>query len=361
MIAKKVVLWCAALLLLASPVAAYQFWDEFLQLMGMQTPLVVTKFTGGPEELVEHHGGVQKLLTKHTGRAKERVEFLRRQSLDESFAEMLDDQQYFEHIPSSVNRSEDILQVLTARTFLKVFQEFSELPREQALAKLHQFSDRAIKEYENALGKSSMGIAAQSENPSLSIHEVFDNVTGRFSITGAKYMVCATMLMAARMGEYELLLHQMDTMQSLVNAYLERMGAGQDSIYRKIAALEDDCIFTVLMYALERKERKEDIDVSPVVLLARDELAPISKDGVPTLEMEYGAHSLPRWDVNVRHYDFLVYYGMLTPGPHDVVEQITVYRFTNPWFGGSGADNIQIHLDEQMQLVIDRLKERLSM
>jgi hypothetical protein len=222
---------------------------------------------------------------------------------------------------------------------LKVFQQFSELPREQALEKLHQFSERAIKEFEDSLERSIVRNVAQKENllkgnPLLSPSELF-SLTGTHgpSIMGAKYMACVTMLLAARTGEYKLLLTQIDTMQSLIDAYIKEGGYS-----RPVASLEDDCIFTILMYALEQKEGKLDVDFFPFAIKQEG-------DGIPnsfTLTRE--TIPLFRWNAYVTHYDC----GM--SNPDDMIEQIAVYRSHVPISVG----------DTQMQLIIDTLKERLS-
>lgn len=354
MLARKIMLWSCAFLFLATPVVAYQFWDELLQMAGLETV---------PAD------SVSQISLYVSPKMQEHVESLQNQSLDETFALLLDGQQYFMYVPPAGNRTEDIHRILSTRIFLKVFQEFSALPREQALEKLHQFSERAIKEYENALGLSAMGIAAQKEDPSLSIQEVFSKVTGEFSLRGAKYMLCTTMLMAAKIGEYELLLHMIDTMQSRTDEYLASMGEGRHTINRLIASLEDDCLFTVLMYALEQKEGGlEDVDVAPFFIstdssLQADEDILMKQELMDAAIALHPAYfrlrtepvSLCRWDASRTQYD------VGTPNPDDVVGDITVYRFASPWVGGSGReDDPQIVIDEQMQSVLDALKERLA-
>ena len=354
---RRIVLGGCILSLLATPVVAYQFWDELLQMVGIQVGTQVTPLVTHPPATNFIHPLLQ-----------ERVEALQKLSLDETFAELLEGQQYFFYISPSGNRTDDMRQVLSSRVFLKIFQQFGELPREQALEKLHQFSDRAIKEYERSLGLSSTGIAAQKEDPSLSLLDVFKKVTGRFSIRGAKYMLCTTMLLAARMEEYELLLYQMNTMQSLTDEYLKKIGAGPDSIYRLIAPLEDDCLFTILLYALERKEGKLDVDVSPFIiftpdaqkrerdLIRRQEAEGVAITPYPSrFKLRPETIPLYRWNAYVTHFDG----GIVNP--NDLIEHITVYTFADSWAGGSGReDNVQIQIDKEMQSVLNSLQERLA-
>ena len=371
MTTRKIVLWCCILVLLASPVAAYQYWEEFLQMMGIQVALVEeyppvadlpppTPAIRFPSELMQ-----------------KKVEALQEQSLDESFDALLKGQMFsgLPHIPRN-NRPEDMNQVLGNRIFLKVFQQVLELPKEQALEKLHQFSEKAIKGYENALGLSMKGRAAQEENPTWSVADIFEKLTGRFSIQGAKNALWTTMLLAARSGEYELLIHQIDTMWSLADEYYEKTGEDPDSIYHLIIPLEDDSIFTVLMYALKVKEGEavlEDIDISPFFVSAgydnyavyrqqrEDAKLRLEAMGItaPTSGVEFrrGTALLYRWDAYVIPDDQMPFYL----NPNDLVEQIPAYSFSSPWFGGSGReDNIQIQLDRQMRIVLESLKERLS-
>jgi len=351
---------------MATPVVAYQFWDEFLQMMGV--PVFPVAVDTSPEFYPTEFASPA---------IQERVEFLQGLSLDEAFLELLDGRQYFMYIPPTGNYRCDMRQILGSRTFLKVFQQFSELPREQALEKLHQFSERAIKEYENALELSFVLIAAQKENPSWTLGEYLmhrENLTrlrGPVNLKGAKYMLCTTMLMAASMGEYELLLYQIDAMQSLLDAYLERIGADRDSIFHRAASLEGGTIFAVLMYALERKEGELDVDIFPFFIdplypvdlrqVRRDHVLRQQAEGVAVtihpddFRLRLQTVSLYRWNA------FVTYFELGIHNPNDLVEKITIYtpRVTMHGSGNIRGD-IQVTIDQQMQLVLDSLKERFS-
>jgi hypothetical protein len=149
---------------------------------------------------------------------------------------------------------------------------------------------------------------------------------------GAKYMVCATMLLAARIGEYKMLTDQIEAMESLANSYIERVreynppDPDGDAISRSIASLEEDCILSILMYALKQK----DIDLETDV--------PLDQRIIP----------LFRWDAELTYYDVLVQRGLKSVAPQDAVESFTVYAFSK---------NVD---DQQKKHVIATLKERLS-
>lgn len=299
MTTKRIALWCGVLLLLASPVVAYQFWEEFLQMLGIQ---------------------FDSVAVMQDPRVQERVEFLQKQTLDESFAELLESQQYYSpgYHPAAKGVPRELETLLSARSFLKVFQQFLELPKDRAYEKLIQFCDRAIKEYEALLEQVRL-VNSGEFDPDTSYHA-----------GNAKDMLCATMLLAARIGENEYLLHLIDQMQSLADSYAERDDISSDeaTVYRLFFVLEDDCLFSVLMYALKRTRGDLEIDMPDTII----------RKIIP----------LFRWNADATHYDFLVQYGGMVTNPDDLVEQIDVYAFP------VGFD------DQQKKTLIATLKECLS-
>jgi len=212
-------------------------------------PFVVRHYRGNsPDIEPERRRGIpiEEVLEVHDGRIKDRVDLLKKQTLDESFVELLGSQQYsYPGFHSPIRgESMQIESILSARTFLKVFQEFAALPREQAVTKLKKFSERAVKEY------------------------------GTLPPTGAAhYMNCVSMLLAARMGEHKLILHLIDEMQRNYDADIEKKKVdfpGQnfwEMPERAFGPLEDDVYLTILMYAL--KQAKMDIPIDESILLKR--------------------------------------------------------------------------------------------
>jgi hypothetical protein len=94
------------------------------------------------------------------------------------------------------------------------------------------------------------------------------------------------------------------------------------------------------MYALELKEGELNIDISPFVISKYQTQFTLTPKTVP----------LYRWDADATHYDFLVQRGMLKTNPQDMIGQIIVYRSHSTIAAG----------DEQMKILINTLKERLS-
>jgi len=298
---KRTVLWCCLITALAFVLILYTFWDK------QEDDFVLV----------------------HTQKVSEYVASLRGQSLEETFFGLLDNQQYFYpgYHPEAEGAPREMEELLSSRGFLKVFQQFGELPKEQAAEKIHLFRDRAFKEFSDSLEQS----VARAADPLLWDSETMEPVPTP-NVMGAKYMVCATMLLVARIGEYKMLLDQIEAMETLANSYVERVRKynppepGWDAISRSIASLEDDCILSVLIYALKQKGTDLETDV------------PLDQKIVP----------LFRWDAELTYYDVLAQRGFKNIAPQDAVESFTVYAFQK---------DVE---DQQRRHIIATLKERLS-
>jgi len=81
--------------------------------------------------------------------------------------------------------------LMSARTFLKVLQQFDELPQEQAAEKLYELAEKALNTYKSGTGWTH-------------------------------YMLCTAMLLVARAGEYDLLLHMLDEMDRVLEIVFEK-------------------------------------------------------------------------------------------------------------------------------------------
>lgn len=300
-------------------------------------PFVVRYYRDVPPELESEWDNAisfEDILATHERRIKDRIEMLKKQSLDETFVYLLEDPQYF--YPGYHPQAEgprDMERILSTRGFLKVFQQFDALPRKQAVKKLHEFCKRAIKEFEDSLDNALW----QSANPSQAKLETMN-------IMGAKYTVCVSMLLAARVGDHQLLLNQIEEMQPLVDSYVDKAKVNcspefaaimqknplfVDEHLRSGTTLDGDCILTVLMYALIRAG----IDAS-----------------IP-FEVNVKLRTIPlcRWDAPLTNYDFEVIRGKEL-APQDVVEQFDVYYFS----GDAVID------PQRRKIITDTLKERLS-
>lgn len=132
MFVKKIVLLFSCLLFLATPVIAYQYWDALLQLMGVKEQTVhVIQPMVKPRHTTMFYPNLQEL-----------IEGLQDQSLDESFAQLLDDKHYPAYIHPFNNRDGDVVRITESPCFLKVFQQFGELPKEQAIKEFGDSRER---------------------------------------------------------------------------------------------------------------------------------------------------------------------------------------------------------------------------
>ena len=303
-------------------------------------PFVTYYFRGNPREIAEpkREGPVvyvEDYVERQDELINEEVEKLKKQSLDETFAYLLDDQQYY--YPGYQSEvafvPEDMERILSARGFLKVFQQFEKLPKEQATKKLYEFCERAIKEFEYSLENALW----QGANPTLEHHSPK-------TIRSAKYTVCVSMLLAARMGEHKLLLDQIGKMEPLSETYVNTAKINFpydnlsdtliDKLLRGSTYLDDDCILTVLMYAIKRAGIKLESGVLPEIF---------KQKSIP----------LCRWDAKLTYYDRLVQRQLATLDPKDVVEEFIVYASSTVELAGP-------EFFQRKKLAINALKERLS-
>ena len=283
---RKIVLTCGIFLLLLSPVIAYQYWEELWFIMGV--PMLVD--SEGIPRPVDAMGRIREDFQPDA--VREFVDFLQQQSLDETFGYLLDDQQYLaypSYHPQTKGVPVELERLLSSRAFLKTFQQFGELSREEALEKLPLFCDRAIETFEASL---------------------VPNSDTYISMIGAKYMVCTSMLLAACMGESEWLLYQLDRMQFLVDKCAENdeIQLNHDML-RLFALLEDDCLFTVLMYALKQTGADWEINIPDTV----------RQKSIP----------LCHWNALATYHDKLArgVAGVVAIHPDDCIEQLDVYEF----------------------------------
>ena len=260
---------------------------------------------------------MSEILPVHENRIKERIDLLRQQSLEESFVELLSGQQYFypgysDGTGSWGGRGTNMETLLSTRTFLKVLQEFDALSPEQAIEKLYVFSERAMEEFETHPRR-------------------------------AKPMLCTAMLLAARMGEHKLLIDQIDEMQRIADINLDRMkkSGGNVAIFAMVAphtmSLDDSCILTVLMHALNQADKNADNPFEE----------PFVQKVIP----------LYRWDAPLTHYDFTAR-RVRPPDPQDLVEPLVVYYFPSGYISDSADTQNPATLKKKA--IIDILKERLS-
>ena len=261
-------------------------------------PFVVRHYRGKPFEFEsewDKYIPIEEVLARHDKRIDDRIKLLKKQTLEESFVELLEDQQYFYpgFQTEVVGVPRDIQKILSTRTFLKVFQQFDALPREQAIKKLNELSKEAIR----------------------NIEDVSADIADKEDRRAVNYLLCTTMLLAAHVGEPKLLLNFMDDMRHSFDAAIQKVKVARPDIEwsdrnstRYFGPLEDEIFLTVLMYALKQANMEIPIDESTFI-----------RKTIP----------LCRWDAPLTYYDFSVWHGDAEIDPKDVVKQFVVYEFPN--------------------------------
>ena len=315
---KKIILWSCFVLLFLLPFVLRYFRSDLPEVAVPKRP---------------YFAPIEELVLVHRARIKEQVETLKNKNLDETFVGLLESQQYF--YPGYHPQAQgpvDMEKLLSTRSFLKVSQQFDELPEEQSLEKLREFCKRAIKDFGDAMENLRY---IDDEKAINEFQESLSTSPPSADTGNVRYLLCASMLLAAHAGECELLVNQLNEMQQSVDACVDKVNrsdafpAPLKQIVRIMVSLEDECILTVLMYALKRS--------------GKDTAIPI-EGGV-----QYKTIPLCRWDAPLTNYDFEVVRQMKALDPKDVVEQFDVYAFSG-----------DVRFDPQKQkLIINTLKERL--
>jgi hypothetical protein len=311
-------------------------------------PLVTLYFQGGRHEIEweerPEYIPITEILPVHKQRIKDRIALLKKQSLDETFEYLLDNQQY--HVPgyhpAALFAPVDIESILSTRSSLKVFQEFDSLPREEAIKKLHEFCKRAIRDFRTSLERTHYD-STPGEDYLDRYRQGKESVptplpSGTITSKGSRYMLYVSMLLAARLGEIELLINQIEETQHLVDVHIDRVNKDDTfptplrQLIAQITPLEDDALLTVLMLALKRTDKDTSIPLEESFVFGRKPIP------------------LCRWDAPLIHYDFEVIRMIKRPDPQDVVEQFIVYEFPQKRNFGR----------QEKRFVINALKERLA-
>lgn len=289
-IMKKAIPYCFIVFLLALPFVTRYFLRRSLEV---------------PKS--DEYEQTERYIDLHKGRVEEQIKLLRQQNLDESFLSLLNEQQYsYPGVRSELfDAPQEMEELLSSRGFLKVFQQFKELPQTQAIDKLHQFHRDAFRTFNDSLEKMQY-IAEPLTVPS--------STSPQTSVMGAKYRVYAVLLLTAFFGEHKLLVEQINEVQSTVDKCINRFKKDDTvpppvlRVLPRLLSLEDDCILSVLMYALQRAGTEVKTDV-PLNLL--------NQKTIP----------LFRWDAEATFYDILSQQGYQKIVQQDAVENIDIYSF----------------------------------
>jgi len=285
----------------------------------------------------------------HRERVNERIEELSRESLAESFIRLQDNQTYVPEslLSGAIGKVTDLQVMFSNRGFLKVFQQFKDLPHEEALDKLNKFSRWAIDSleakmrsmrYEEAVPFGN-GLAVPS---SCAEAQVFSS-----------YLVYTSMILAAYLGENALIIHQLDEVQRIIDECIDRVHRSdtippdlKDSVSQAIGVLDENTLLSILIYAAERTG----IDLSEADI----PFDALTKEVIPLFP----------WDAEWTHFDFPVHRGGIWLDPNDADELFTVYRFPHSRSNFRLASQelqeaFKVFFDAQ-DAIIDTLKEILS-
>jgi hypothetical protein len=231
------------------------------------------------------------------------------------------------------------------RGFLKVFQQFKDLPHEEALEKLNEFSEKAIDRldtkmrairYEEAV---PMNVVGARQEVGLMVPSSCADAQ-----SPAGYLVYTSMILAAHLGENALITHQLDEVQRIIDECIDRVNRSdtippdlKDTVSQAIGVFDENALLSILMYAAERTG----VD--------------LSETGIPFDDIEQVVIPLFPWDAEWTHYDFPVHRGEIWLDPRDADELFTIYSFPRFFRPRERFFDVQ-----EQKSIIDTLKEILS-
>ena len=283
----------------------------------------------------------------HRGRADKRIEELRKESLEESFVRLQDDQSYISEslLSGAMDPRMDLQRMFSNRGFLKVFQQFKTLPHEQAVSKLNEFGTWATEGFEDMMK------ATQYENAVL-LSPISEDFRATLLVpsssvdaeAAAGYLVYTSLLLAAYLGENTLITNQLDEIQRIVDECFDRVNGSDTippdlkySVSRAIVVLEENALLSILIYAAERTG----VD--------------LSEADIPFDHLTQEVIPLFPWDAEWTHYDYPVHRGGLRLDPNDADALFTVYSF--PRFVRPGE---RFFDEQERKAIIDAMKDVLS-
>jgi len=312
-----------------------------------QNPVETTEESTG--DVRDFIAAVQRAapFAEHRAKVNERITELRKESLEESFIRLQDDQSYIPEslLSGTMNPKMDLQRMFSNRGFLKVFQEFKNLPREQAIAKLNKINEWATEGFENMM-KATLYEDAVLLKP---ISEDFRvpllvPSSSEDAETAAGYLVYTSMLCAAYFGENTLIINQLDEIQRIVDECIERVHRSdtipldlKDSVSQAIVALEENALLSILIYAAERTE----VD--------------LSEAGIPFEVFTQEVIPLFPWDAEWTPYDYPVFRMGVQLDSNDTDELFTVYSFPR-----HGSAEKKFFNYQERKAIIDALKDVLS-
>jgi hypothetical protein len=315
MIKKRFVLFCVIAFLLILPFITY-----FLRKQQRTMP--------------ENSDYVQaeKFVQTHIGRIDEQIKMLQKEDIKESFARLIEDQQYsYPGYHTDVKgAARDLETLLSSRRFLKVFQQFQTLPQNQIDIYLKDFFEQAIDDFKVAV--SSM--LSQYDN-SLSAQR-------KISLMGAKYKICTIMLLAANKGDTQKVVDMFTSMNDTIKKTIEHINTKKDlfpqgfsDIIKSIMTLDQDCIMSVVIYAFTiNKPNSETIDYLKGKLVEKK---------IP----------LMKWDAQDTYYDVLYRQGYATIDKSTIFQNFNVYYVSK-----KDKDNTETY-ETTIDMIMSELKNKI--
>ena len=299
----------------------------------------------------------------HRAKIKERIEELKKESLEESFTRLREAHGYVngvffasESLSLTASQCVDRKMMFSNRGFIRVFQEYKKLPHKEVFGKLNDMWEEAVWEFESLQERFLLALDSKTDPDKLAQHkqrlleEEEIPANRHATIGGTSCMVYMTMLLAAYHGEIPLLISQLDEMQRIEDAFFDDLNRREFTVspsftkeetekyLRRLSAqLEADVLFTILMYAAERAE----IDVSEA--------------DVPWEKMSKEIVPLFSWDAEWNRYDFAVYRGDVQLDPRGADEQFSLYSFPEDPY-----TQFQLLEPQEKRAIVNALKEELS-
>jgi hypothetical protein len=245
-----------------------------------------------------------RFIKIHTDRVNDFINEIKNESLEESFLNLINDQQYsYPGYHSNVKGSPiDMEMLLSSRRFLKVFQQFQSLTLKQANSLLDRLCEQAIEEYNISVLDTRNVNTASDSNPKTSKPH---------SLMGARYMLCASMVLAAYVGNCRKIWEQFEKMNQIIQEEKKYIEKNRDTELGRILAsmmsLDRDCIVCIFMYAMAQSK--------------------ISSDSVTALKSKLDKKEIPlvKWDASNTYYDVLHQLGYCPIEKKTIIQNFIVY------------------------------------
>jgi hypothetical protein len=251
-----------------------------------------------------------RFVKVHTDRVNNFIKEIQTESLEESFANLINDQQYsYPSYHSNIKGApKDMEMLLSSRRFLKVLQQFQSLSLKQANTLLDKFCKEAIDEYRIAV--------LDTRNPKTASSVISDpdpnpKTSKPHSLMGAKYMICASMLLAAHISNCQKIWEQFEKMNQIIQEEKIYIEENKDTelgrILISIMSLDRGCIVCVFTYAMTQAKNNSE----PVIALK----AKLDKKEIP----------LVKWNASETYYDVLHKSGYRQIEKKTIVQNFIVY------------------------------------